>query len=239
MNKKGKNFNRTNKVLSGVILSSILSLSLFLVGCESKTHKDEEEPIIVENQKTTTATALKQNEKNNNNLVVSEQMVKNNKVKDDNKTVAPDNEKSFNSKDISYEVGFENATVKKVVDGDTLHVIDKNNNVLKLRLLLIDTPETVHPSKPIEPFGPEASAYAKTFFPIGSEVQLEYDVSGNSLDKYGRTLAYIWKDGKLYNEEIVKMGLARVAYIYAPNTRHVDLLREVEQEAKDKGLGLW
>lgn len=157
-----------------------------------------------------------------------------------NETVTTSETPKFgNSKDISYEVGFEDAVVTKVTDGDTVKVKTKNGEELSLRLLLIDTPETKHPSKPVEPFGPEASAFAKEFLAVGLTVQLEYDVSGKSLDKYGRTLAYIWKDGVMYNEEVIRKGLARVAYIYAPNTRHVDLFYAAQKEAQNKGIGIW
>lgn len=159
-------------------------------------------------------------------------------VKDKNTSVSKIPEFG-NSKDISYELGFEDAVVTKVTDGDTVKVKTKNGEELSLRLLLIDTPETVHPSKPVEPFGPEASAFAKDFLAVGSTVQIEYDVSGKSLDKYGRTLAYIWKDGVMYNEEVIRQGLARVAYIYAPNTRHVDLFYAAQKEAQSKGIGIW
>lgn len=112
-----------------------------------------------------------------------------------------------------------------------------NNKEESVRLLLIDTPETVHPDKPVQPFGKEASNYAKSLMPEGSNVQLELDISER--DKYGRLLAYVWANGKMVNKLLLEKGLARVAYIYAPNTRYVDEFYEIQKKAQQKGIGIW
>ena len=78
----------------------------------------------------------------------------------------------------------------KVVDGDTIHV-NSNGQKLKIRMTGLDTPETVDPRKPVQCFGLEASAQAKTILG-GQQVYLETDPSQDAVDKYGRTLAYIW-----------------------------------------------
>lgn len=129
------------------------------------------------------------------------------------------------------------ATITKVSDGDTVKIKLSNGKEESVRLLLIDTPETVHPSKPVQPFGPEASAFAKEFFKVGDTVNVDIDVSER--DKYGRLLAYLWKDGILYQDAIIEAGLARVAYVYAPNTAYVDSLRENQSIAQKKGIGIW
>ncbi|GGK35193.1 hypothetical protein GCM10010965_30220 [Caldalkalibacillus thermarum] len=81
------------------------------------------------------------------------------------------------------------ARVVRVVDGDTF-VANINGKEEKVRLILVDTPETVHSSKPTELFGPEASEFAKEMLE-GKEVRLELDVSER--DRYGRVLVYVDK----------------------------------------------
>ncbi|EKN68653.1 thermonuclease family protein [Schinkia azotoformans] len=129
----------------------------------------------------------------------------------------------------------EKTIVTNVVDGDTLDVMI-NNKEERIRLLLVDTPETKHPSKPVQPFGPEASKFTKDTLE-GKEVTVELDVSER--DKYGRLLAYIWIDGKMFNEMLLEKGLARVAYVYAPNTKYVDQFYEIQKKAQKQGIGIW
>lgn len=84
------------------------------------------------------------------------------------------------------------ASVVRVVDGDTI-VCDVDGKEIKVRLIGIDTPETVHPDKEVEYFGAEASAYTTEMLD-GQDVSLEYDVEPT--DRYGRDLAYVWlEDG--------------------------------------------
>lgn len=127
------------------------------------------------------------------------------------------------------------ATVMKIVDGDTI-TVQLNGKKETIRMLLIDTPETHHPHKPVQPFGQEASQYAEQIL-SNSKVTLE--IGTTKRDKYGRMLAYVYKDGKMYNELIVKEGLARVAYVFPPNDKYVDTLKETEATAKEQNLGIW
>ncbi|WP_326152802.1 stalk domain-containing protein [Schinkia azotoformans] len=129
------------------------------------------------------------------------------------------------------------ATIIGNVDGDTLKISYGNNKEETIRLLLVDTPETVHPSKPVQPFGKEASELAKQMMPVGSTVKVELDVGER--DKYGRLLAYVYVEDKMFNEVLLEKGLARVAYVYAPNTKYVDRFREIETKAKQQGVGIW
>lgn len=126
------------------------------------------------------------------------------------------------------------AKVTKVVDGDTINVLigDKKETV---RFVLIDTPETKHPSKTVEPFGPEASNFT-TGMLEGKEVKLEKDVSER--DNYGRLLMYVWLDDKMVNELLLEKGLARVA-IYQPDVKYVDKFREIQKKAQQAGTGIW
>ena len=128
------------------------------------------------------------------------------------------------------------ATVVRIVDGDTVKVAFAEGKEETIRLLLVDTPETVHPSKDVEPFGPEASAFAKRTL-AGQQVGIELDVSER--DRYGRMLAYIWIGDRLFNEMLLEEGLARVAYVYPPNVKYVDRFRDVQKQAQLAGKGLW
>ena len=124
--------------------------------------------------------------------------------------------------------------VTQVVDGDTIKV----SNGRTLRLIGVDTPETVDPRKPVQCFGREASARAHALLD-GAEVQLEYDATQGRLDKYGRTLAYVWMaDGRLYNETIIAEGYAH-EYTYAIPYRYQDAFRAAERSARQAERGLW
>lgn len=128
------------------------------------------------------------------------------------------------------------AEVVKVVDGDTLRVkVGKKEETV--RMLLIDTPESVHPTKPVQPFGLEASRYVKSLLPKGTNIELELDV--RERDKYGRLLAYVWFGNTMVNELLLKKGYARVAYVFEPNTKYVDEFRKIQDEARKKRLKIW
>jgi micrococcal nuclease len=128
------------------------------------------------------------------------------------------------------------SNVVRVIDGDTLK-ITLNGREETVRLLLIDTPETVHPNKPVEPFGKDASNFTKNTLPQNSKIQVELGISER--DKYGRLLAYVYKNGKMINEQLLEKGLARVAYIYPPNTKHIDEFRVIQSRAQKQAIGIW
>ncbi|RHB51088.1 thermonuclease family protein [Exiguobacterium sp. AM39-5BH] len=131
----------------------------------------------------------------------------------------------------------ETVTLERVIDGDTLKVEFENGATESIRLLLIDTPETSHPTLPVQPFGEDAKSFVERWLPEGDAITLEYDVG--RYDRYQRTLAYVWYDDAMLNEELLRRGLARVAYVYAPNTQHIDAFRAVEREARQDLLGIW
>lgn len=115
--------------------------------------------------------------------------------------------------------------------------VDINGKTETVRLLLVDTPESVHPDIPDpQPFAIEASDFAKEVL-SHQEVELEIDVSER--DKYGRLLCYLYIDGQMFNETLLEKGYARVAYVYPPNTKYVDQFREIQDEARDQGVGIW
>ncbi len=123
--------------------------------------------------------------------------------------------------------------VTRVIDGDTL-VLDGDE---KVRLIGVDTPETVHPKKPVERFGKEASVFTKRQAE-GKKVRLEYDTGTGRKDRYGRTLAYVYlPEGTLLNLEIVRQGYGH-AYTRFPFSR-MEEFRAAEREAREEGRGLW
>jgi micrococcal nuclease len=154
-------------------------------------------------------------------------------------------EDSISNEDIRSSAGSSNeekgktftAEIIKVVDGDTVKIKMANGNEETVRLLLVDTPETVHPSKPVQPFGPEASKFTKELMPAGSEVEVETGIGER--DKYGRLLAYFYVDGKMVNKLLLEKGLARVAYVYAPNTKYLDELEKIQKQAQKDEIGIW
>lgn len=126
----------------------------------------------------------------------------------------------------------EKALVARVIDGDTIQLDDGR----KVRLIGVDTPETVHPQKEVEYYGKEASDFTKSMLE-GKEVYLEYDIQPT--DKYGRTLAYIWlSDGTLFNELLVLKGFAQVA-TFPPNVKYVERFTAAQKQAIEANAGLW
>jgi endonuclease YncB( thermonuclease family) len=121
--------------------------------------------------------------------------------------------------------------VEHVIDGDTIEL----DGGEKVRLIGVDTPETVHPEKPVERFGKEASNFTHGLV-AGKKVRLEYD--WQRTDKYGRTLAYAYlEDGMFVNAEIVKQGFG-FAYVKYP-FKYIEEFRGYEREARAAGRGLW
>ena len=125
-------------------------------------------------------------------------------------------------------------TVARIVDGDTLKVADGES----VRLIGIDTPETVDPRTAVECFGSEASARLAVLLPPGSAVRLVHDVERT--DRFGRTLAYIYRidDNLFVNEAMVLDGYA-VAATFPPNVRFASRFVELERAARDANAGLW
>jgi micrococcal nuclease len=130
--------------------------------------------------------------------------------------------------------GEEEGTVVRVVDGDTIDV-QIGGVVERVRYVGIDTPETVHPNKPLECYGKEASA-KNTELVMGREVRLVRDVSER--DTYDRLLRYVYVGEVFVNEALVRGGYAH-AYTYPPDVAHDALFVEAEREAREREAGLW
>jgi micrococcal nuclease len=123
--------------------------------------------------------------------------------------------------------------VDRVTDGDTIVV-----SGTKVRLIGIDTPETVHPSRPVECFGPEASAAMTRLLPPGTQVRLVPDVE--SADRFQRTLSYVYRseDDLFVNVEMARLGYAQQLTI-PPNVARAEQIGRAVREAREAGRGLW
>ena len=124
--------------------------------------------------------------------------------------------------------------VDRVVDGDTIKV-RIGDKVETVRYIGVDTPETVHPTRGIEPYGIEASNFNKKLVE-GKTVRLEFDVERR--DQYGRLLAYVYVDTLFVNAELLRQGYAQLMTI-PPNVRYVDLFVRLQGEAREAKRGLW
>ena len=134
------------------------------------------------------------------------------------------------------------AKVTKYLDGDTIKVTLTNGFIISVRLLLIDSPEYKKAKIDQQLYGYEALEFSKENLKIGDIVYLEFE--GDVIkDKYDRHLAYLWykdKEGKflLYNEEIVRVGLSKVAYIFS-QSRYLNRILLAQDEARIKKLNIW
>ncbi len=128
--------------------------------------------------------------------------------------------------------------VFKVVDGDTIKIALENNEIKTVRLIGIDTPETVDPRKPIECFGKEASQKLKSLLE-DQPVYLAKDNSQNNEDKYGRWLRYVYlEDGTFINKLLVMQGYA-YEYTYDKPYKFQQEFKEAQMRAQLNDIGLW
>jgi micrococcal nuclease len=135
------------------------------------------------------------------------------------------------------ESGLERATVTNIVDGDTVDAT-LNGRTVRIRLLGIDTPESVHPSRPVECFGREASRFLKELLD-GQTVLLESDASQGDRDRYNRLLRFVWlPDGRLVNYEIIAQGYG-FEYTFNLPYRYQDQFKAAQRAAREAQVGLW
>ena len=144
--------------------------------------------------------------------------------------------------------GLATASVVRVVDGDTLVVRLADGRSTRVRMIGIDTPE-MHPSDKltrdaqrssqdaaaIQALGAKASAFTKKHL-TGRKVEMERDAT--ALDRYGRTLAYVWVGDELYNLVIVREGYAGLLTM-PPNVKYADTLAACHRAAREGRRGLW
>jgi micrococcal nuclease len=127
------------------------------------------------------------------------------------------------------------AEVQRVTDGDTF-VATVDGRRERVRVIGVDTPETVAPNRPVEPYGRQASSFAKRHL-TGATVRLAGDVEPR--DRYGRLLAYMWlADGTFWNALLVAEGYAQQLTI-PPNVTYAGLFRRLVAEARRQERGLW
>ena len=133
--------------------------------------------------------------------------------------------------------------VTHVRDGDTIEVRFSDGREEAIRLLDVNTPETVKPNAPVECYGPEASHHTKARLcgdPTGKSctgvtVQLEL---APERDRYNRLLGYVWLEGELFNEELVSLGLAYFNDYGNPH-QHTARIQAAATAAQAAGIGLW
>ena len=129
------------------------------------------------------------------------------------------------------------AEVVETIDGDTV-VVRIDGQKETVRLIGVDAPETVHPSKPVQCYGPEASAHLGELLPPGTRVVIARDAEAR--DRYGRLLAYVVReaDGLFVNLDLVAGGWATTLAI-EPNTAHSQTFATAAERARASSLGLW
>ena len=127
--------------------------------------------------------------------------------------------------------------MKRVVDGDTIDIAI-GGNTERVRLIGINTPETKHPTKGMECFGPEASAYTEQLLPKGTKLRVERDIEAR--DKYSRLLLYVYIDNSnvFVNLDLVLQGYAR-PMVFEPNTAHKADFAQAATQAELRNVGLW
>ena len=199
-----------------ICLSSALAISIFFTGCSN----------------------------GDQNTITNQTQIKDSTSS--NSQVSVESNSSYQDSSSSKEVpkGSVKATVERVVDGDTMKLkLDKTKEVVTLRLLLVDTPESVKKGVDPQPYSIEASNFAKNTLKAGDTVYIEYD-EGDKTDKYDRHLGYLWyysndnSNWQMFNETLISQGYARVGYIYSQK-RHLDEFYKAQDYAKSNKLNIW
>lgn len=128
-------------------------------------------------------------------------------------------------------------TYERVVDGDT-QILELNGHEIRVRHLMIDTPESVKEGTSVQPFGKESSQRNDELLSQADNIYLMLDV-GPATDQYDRVLAYIYADDTLVAEQLLLEGLASVRYVNPPNNTFEDEFKAAEKKAKDADLNIW
>lgn len=141
---------------------------------------------------------------------------------------SPRKESFVLSEDVLYKID-------RIVDGDTYVLVDKNGTKEKIRIIGADTPETKHPRKGKEPFGPEATAFAKRHL-SNKVVRLKFEKGKK--DRYKRILAHVYLNGIHFNKMLIDSGMAKTSF-YSPNYDFKDEFNIAEKKAINAGIGIW
>lgn len=126
-------------------------------------------------------------------------------------------------------------TLAKCIDGDTARFIVDGKEE-KVRFLAIDTPEITGDTP--EPYGEEASDYTCSVLKQATKIVLELDPNSDIRDKYDRLLAWIWVDGELLNQQLIKRGYAEIAFLYG-DYLYIKELDDTESIAEISKIGIW
>ena len=234
---KNKKLNVKSKMAPVLLL---LAVSISLVGCAPTPEDDEvEKAVTTEEVKDKTSEQTVADEKAEEVVTIEEEEVKEEIVVAKKPVDAAIPQEKAPVKKATQTAGTTDqipVTLVRTIDGDTIKILYEGKEV-NVRYLLIDTPETSHPKLGKQPFGEAAKERNRQLVNSG-ELTIEFDI-GERTDKYGRLLAYVYVDGKSVQKSLLAEGLARVAYVYPPNTRHLTPFEEVQAIAKEKGLGIW
>jgi micrococcal nuclease len=129
------------------------------------------------------------------------------------------------------------AQVVRIIDGDTIEV-QKNNKTERVRLIGVDTPETKHPERGVECFGPESTEFTRKLV-SGKTVRLKADTISANKDRYNRLLRYVYVEptNEHLNAKLIETGhsIAYTRFDFEKKNEFVQL----EQRAKNQALGLW
>ena len=131
----------------------------------------------------------------------------------------------------------EEVKFSKCVDGDTIKVL-LDNKEYTVRMIAIDTPESVHPTKGVEYYGKEASDYTCEKITNAKKIELEYDDNSEKMDKYDRLLAWVFVDDTLLQSLLIENGYAKIAYLY-DDYKYTDKLEQLQELASAKNIGIW
>ena len=202
--------------LKSIFLLSALAISIFFTGCSN------DDKNLITNQ-----TQIKNSSSNNNQIIT-------------------ESKNSYKEYSFSKEVPKNSvkAILERVVDGDTMKLkLDETGEIITLRLLLVDTPESVKKGVDPQPYSIEASNFTKSTLLSGDTVYIEYD-EGDKTDKYGRHLGYLWfysndnSNWQIFNEKLISEGYARVGYIYSQK-KYLNELYKAQEYAKSNKLNIW
>lgn len=135
------------------------------------------------------------------------------------------------------EIAQESAVVTRVIDGDTL-VVSIKGEEKTVRLIGLDTPETVDPGEGVECYGPEAAAALKGELLEGDSVVLISDETQDDKDRYGRLLRYVEEEGRDIGEWLIVNGYAEER-VYDGSFLREEIYKTSEKQAQEKNLGMW
>jgi endonuclease YncB( thermonuclease family) len=199
-------------IVGGIMISSFI---LFGITIEDKQNTEPVKEVVASTVETSTTTETKKPVE---------------VIKQINQQATPKTETRANTDYVYY-------SVVEVVDGDTVK-LNINGTTETLRLIGLDTPETVDPRKPVQCFGKEASNKGKELL-TGKKVRIEEDPTQGKSDKYNRILAYIYtENGILYNKYMIEQGYAH-EYTYNTAYKYQTEFKEAQRLAQQNQLGLW